>query len=512
VNEALGGAPSNPGGVEELAGPAGRAGARARVGRGEKFHHPVGEGRTSEARLDHRDRSSRGKHSRRLAAGRSGLDPLEGIGEDRETRLGGGEPGLLGGGVDAGDGQRAHLLAEQVEHRRGRLHGGNGESARGEGKREEAGARSQVDDAPRRAGQGRQPVDERRRVPGPLAIVDRQPVEDPATGFGHADGSPPHPWTLPVTLPPVPEPVVRLRSLTKRYGGFTALDRVDLDVSAGEILALLGPNGAGKTTLISIVAGIVRATSGEVRVLGRDVVADYRFTRRAIGLVPQEINFDPFFTVEETLRIQAGYFGVRLPDERLEEILEALDLGGKRHANTRSLSGGMKRRLLIGKALVHEPRVLFLDEPTAGVDVKLRQGLWAYVRRLQGRGTTIVLTTHYLEEAEELADRVAVIDKGRILLVEEKQRLLERQAGKTLRVTLTAPLAALPERLAALGARLEAGGGAFAVEVPPGGSFGPMLEAVAAAGLPIGDVETRRATLEDVFVSVLGDEERGGGA
>ena len=310
----------------------------------------------------------------------------------------------------------------------------------------------------------------------------------------------------------MPEPVVRLRSLTKRYGGFTALDRVDLDVSAGEILALLGPNGAGKTTLISIVAGIVRATSGEVRVLGRDVVADYRFTRRAIGLVPQEINFDPFFTVEETLRIQAGYFGVRLPDERLEEILEALDLGGKRHANTRSLSGGMKRRLLIGKALVHEPRVLFLDEPTAGVDVKLRQGLWAYVRRLQGRGTTIVLTTHYLEEAEELADRVAVIDKGRILLVEEKQRLLERQAGKTLRVTLTAPLAALPERLAALGARLEAGGGAFAVEVPPGGSFGPMLEAVAAAGLPIGDVETRRATLEDVFVSVLGDEERGGGA
>jgi ABC-2 type transport system ATP-binding protein len=310
----------------------------------------------------------------------------------------------------------------------------------------------------------------------------------------------------------VPAPVVRLRSLTKRYGEFTALDRVDLDVQAGEILALLGPNGAGKTTLISIVAGIVRATSGDATVLGRDVVADYRFTRRAIGLVPQEINFDPFFTVEETLRIQAGYFGVRLPGERLEEILEALDLGEKRHANTRSLSGGMKRRLLIGKALVHEPRILFLDEPTAGVDVKLRQGLWAYVRRLQGRGTTIVLTTHYIEEAEELADRVAVIDKGRILLVEEKRRLLERQAGKTLRVTLTAPLAELPERLGVLGARLEAGGGALAVEVPPGGSFGPMLEAVAAAGLPIGDVETRRATLEQVFVSVLGDGDRGGGA
>ena len=308
------------------------------------------------------------------------------------------------------------------------------------------------------------------------------------------------------------EPVVRLRSLTKRYGDFQALDRVDLDVRPGEILALLGPNGAGKTTLISIVAGLVRASSGSAEVLGRDVVLDYRFTRRAIGLVPQEINFDPFFTVEETLRIQAGYFGVRLSGERLEEILLALDLGGKRHANTRSLSGGMKRRLLIGKALVHEPRILFLDEPTAGVDVKLRQALWAYVRRLQGRGTTIVLTTHYLEEAEELADRVAVIDRGRILLVEEKRRLLERQASKTLRVTLPAPLLALPEPLASLGARLEADGRVLAVEVPPGGTFGPVLEAVAEARLPVGDVETRRATLEDVFVSVLGAGERGGGA
>jgi ABC-2 type transport system ATP-binding protein len=310
----------------------------------------------------------------------------------------------------------------------------------------------------------------------------------------------------------VPEPVVRLRSLTKRYGDFLALDAVDLEVLPGEILALLGPNGAGKTTLISIVAGLVRATAGHAQVLGRDVVVDYRFTRRAIGLVPQEINFDPFFTVEETLRIQAGYFGVRLPEERLEEILAALDLAGKRHANTRSLSGGMKRRLLIGKALVHEPRILFLDEPTAGVDVKLRQALWAYVRRLQARGTTIVLTTHYLEEAEELADRVAVIDRGRILLVEEKHRLLERQAGKTLRITLTAPLAALPPSLAALGARIEGGGEVLSVEVPPGGSFGPILEAVAEARLPVGDVETRRATLEDVFVSVLGDGTRGGRA
>jgi ABC-2 type transport system ATP-binding protein len=308
----------------------------------------------------------------------------------------------------------------------------------------------------------------------------------------------------------VPEPVVRIRGVEKRYGASTALAGVDLDVAPGEILGLLGPNGAGKTTLISIVAGLVRASAGEARVLGRDVVTDYRFTRRAIGLVPQEINFDPFFTVEETLRFQAGYFGVRLSPARLDEILDALDLAGKRHANTRSLSGGMKRRLLIGKALVHEPRVLFLDEPTAGVDVQLRQQLWAYVRRLQARGTTIVLTTHYLEEAEELADRVAVIDRGRILVVEEKQRLLERQGGKTLRIALTAPVAELPPPLVALGARLEAEGAAIAVEAPPGGSFGPALAAVAAAGLPVGDVETRRASLEDVFVSILGRE--GGGA
>jgi ABC-2 type transport system ATP-binding protein len=304
----------------------------------------------------------------------------------------------------------------------------------------------------------------------------------------------------------VPDPVVRLRGVSKRYGDFTALDRVDLDVAAGEILALLGPNGAGKTTLISIVAGLVRASEGEVSVLGRDVVRDYRFTRRAVGLVPQEINFDPFFTVEETLRFQAGYFGVRLSPGRLEEILEALDLAGKRHANTRSLSGGMKRRLLIGKALVHEPRVLFLDEPTAGVDVRLRQQLWSYVRLLRSRGTTIVLTTHYLEEAEELAERVAVIDRGRILLVEGKERLLERQGGKTVRISLTAPVAALPATLAALGARLLEEGRALEVDAPAGGSFGPVLAAVAAAGLPAGDVETRRARLEDVFVSLLGGE------
>jgi ABC-2 type transport system ATP-binding protein len=228
------------------------------------------------------------------------------------------------------------------------------------------------------------------------------------------------------------EPVVTIREVIKRFGALVALDRVDLDIRAGEIFALLGPNGAGKTTLISVVAGLLRATSGEVRVLGKDVVRDYRVTRRAVGLVPQEINFDPFFTVEEALRIQAGYFDVRLTEARLVEILDALDLGAKRKVNSRALSGGMKRRLLIGKALVHDPEIIFLDEPTAGVDVALRQSLWRYVRSLRDRGKTIVLTTHYLEEAESLADRVGVIDRGRLVVVEDKETLLRRHGGSSL--------------------------------------------------------------------------------
>jgi ABC-2 type transport system ATP-binding protein len=301
----------------------------------------------------------------------------------------------------------------------------------------------------------------------------------------------------------VPPPVVSIRNVKKRFGSFEALRGVDLEIEGGEIFALLGPNGAGKTTLISIVAGLLRASEGEVRVLGRDVVADYRFTRCAVGLVPQEINFDPFFTVEESLRIQAGYFGVRLTEERLVEILTALELGAKRKSNTRALSGGMKRRLLIGKALVHEPQVLFLDEPTAGVDVELRQALWRYVRVLRDRGTTIVLTTHYLEEAEELADRVGVIDLGRLLVVDDKDALMHRYAGKTLYATLATPLQAVPAPLAALGARLEDGGRSVAITAEPGASFGPALAAFAQAGLVVKDVETARMRLEDVFVRLL---------
>jgi ABC-2 type transport system ATP-binding protein len=222
-------------------------------------------------------------------------------------------------------------------------------------------------------------------------------------------------------------PVISIRDLVKEYAtGVRALRGVSVEIKKGEIFGLLGPNGAGKTTLIGIVAGLVRKTSGEVRVLGKDVEKDYRFTRAHIGLVPQEINQDPFFTVEEVLKFQAGYFGVRKPEKRIEEILNELNLGEKRKSRGTHLSGGMKRRVMIAKALVHDPEILFLDEPTAGVDVELRANLWKLVRRLKEEGRTIILTTHYLEEAEELADRIAIINNGEIALVEEKEELMKR--------------------------------------------------------------------------------------
>ena len=296
-------------------------------------------------------------------------------------------------------------------------------------------------------------------------------------------------------------PDVEVTGLVKRYRSVTALAGVDLSIQHGEIFALLGPNGAGKTTLIGCVAGLISPTEGSARVLGLDVVTDYQKTRRAVGLVPQEINFDPFFSVEESLRFQAGYFGVRLSDSRLMELLVALGLTDKRRTNTRALSGGMKRRLLIAKALVHEPKVLFLDEPTAGVDVELRRDLWHYVRELRDRGTTIVLTTHYLEEAEELADRVGLIDKGRILLIETKDTLLRRFGERTLRMTFAEAPATLPPALAARGARLV--GHQIEVTQPEKEDLGPLLQEALSAGLVVRDVETRRADLEDIYVRLL---------
>ncbi|MFN7132369.1 MAG: ABC transporter ATP-binding protein, partial [Myxococcales bacterium] len=258
------------------------------------------------------------------------------------------------------------------------------------------------------------------------------------------------------------------------------------------------------TTLIGCIAGLVTPTGGTARVLGHDVLVDYQQARRLVGLVPQEINFDPFFTVEESLRFQAGYFGVKLTAERLLEILVALGLESKRHSRTRQLSGGMKRRLLIGKALVHSPKVLFLDEPTAGVDVELRRALWDYVRLLRERGTTIVLTTHYLEEAEELADRIGLIDHGNLLMVDRKAEVLARFGQRTTRLVLSERLADLPPALQARGARLVEEGGVVELTMPAAQELGPVLEEALAAGLRLRDVETRRSGLEEIYVELLG--------
>ncbi len=315
-------------------------------------------------------------------------------------------------------------------------------------------------------------------------------------------------------------PAVETVGVAKRYpSGVEALSGIDLRIEQGEIFALLGPNGAGKTTWISIVCGLSRATGGSARVLGLDVVKDALAARRVVGLVPQEINFDPFFKVREVLRFQQGYFGVPRDDARIDEILAALDLTAKADAGTRELSGGMKRRLLIAKALVHSPRVVFLDEPTAGVDVNLRRDLWDYVRELRRRGTTIVLTTHYLEEAEALADRVGVIDKGKLLVLDTPGALLARHGARRIKIKLAAPLAALPAELAALGATLEPGGLELSCPVatpgmdtpPANGQPAPaeirrVISAVAAldASIAVTDLRTEQPTLEQVFMALVG--------
>jgi len=227
-------------------------------------------------------------------------------------------------------------------------------------------------------------------------------------------------------------PVLRCRDVTKRYGSFTALEDLSLDVYQSEIFALLGPNGAGKSTLIHCITGLAKQSEGSIEVLGFDTVRDFRTTRRLVGLVPQEISYDPFFTPLESLMIQMGLMGVKPNRERAEDLLKTFALDEKRDAYTRTLSGGMKRRLLVAKSLVHEPRLLFLDEPTAGVDVELRRELWREVEELRVAGTTIVLTTHYIEEAERLADRIGILHKGRLLLVESRESLLERHGGRSL--------------------------------------------------------------------------------
>jgi ABC-2 type transport system ATP-binding protein len=299
----------------------------------------------------------------------------------------------------------------------------------------------------------------------------------------------------------MPTPAVQTEALVKRYPKVEALGGVSLSIEPGEIFALLGPNGAGKTTWISIVCGLATATSGTARVYGHDVVADAMAARRIVGLVPQEINFDPFFTPREVLRFQMGYFGVPPSETRIDELLAAMALTDKADVTSRELSGGMRRRLLIAKALVHRPRVAFLDEPTAGVDIALRKDLWAYVRKLRAEGTTIVLTTHYLEEAEELADRVAVIDRGRLIAVDKPDVLLKQHGQKQAFFRLAEPLAVpLPDRLRELGATVDEA--RTTVSCPIVGDASAVLAAVAALPDRVLDIRTEQPSLEQVFLAL----------
>jgi ABC-2 type transport system ATP-binding protein len=299
--------------------------------------------------------------------------------------------------------------------------------------------------------------------------------------------------------PPPTMPAIEVRRTSKRYGPVHALDAVSLTIEAGEFFGLLGPNGAGKTTLISLLAGLGRPDSGSLTVMGYDVVREYRSARRALGVVPQELVFDPFFTVRETLRIQSGYFGLRNNDAWIDEVIERLDLTDKAHANMRSLSGGMKRRVLVGQALVHRPPVIILDEPTAGVDVELRQELWKFIRELNEAGHTIVLTTHYLEEAEALCGRIAMLKQGRIVALDETANLLKSFSGVRIRVRLE------PNELPAPLARFHAGdeGALRLLQVQDYAQVEELLASLRQAGVQILELEILRADLEDVFVQLM---------
>ncbi|HEX4197011.1 MAG TPA: ABC transporter ATP-binding protein [Caulobacteraceae bacterium] len=302
-------------------------------------------------------------------------------------------------------------------------------------------------------------------------------------------------------------PIISVRGLTKVYAsGFRAIEDVDLEIRQGEIFALLGPNGAGKTTLISIICGIVNPTSGVVLADGHDVVRDYRAARSAIGLVPQELFTDAFETVWATVTFSRGLFG-KAPDRaHVEKVLRDLSLWDKKDARIMDLSGGMKRRVMIAKALSHEPRILFLDEPTAGVDVELRRDMWEMVRSLRATGVTIILTTHYIEEAEEMADRIGVMTRGRIIVVEDKAVLMHKLGKRQLTLQLQTPLAAIPESLGRYALELAADGGelvySFDVQDESTG-IADLMRQLSALGIDFRDLRTSESSLEDIFVSLV---------
>ncbi|MDE2600157.1 MAG: ABC transporter ATP-binding protein [Rhodocyclaceae bacterium] len=294
-------------------------------------------------------------------------------------------------------------------------------------------------------------------------------------------------------------PAIRIQQVAKRYGSLQALGGVDLEVAQGEFFGLLGPNGAGKTTLISSLAGLVRPDSGTLEVMGHDVQSDYRNARRNLGVVPQEIVFDPFFSVRETLKFQSGYFGIRDNDDWIDEILANLDLTNKAHANMRTLSGGMKRRVMVAQALVHRPPVIVLDEPTAGVDVELRQTLWQFVRRLNQDGHTIVLTTHYLEEAESLCSRIAMLKAGRVVALDSTENLLSSHANHALRFRL-AEGDVLPLVFEGRATRSEEG---WVLPFEDYSEVGALVDTLRNAGCTLQDLEIGKPDLEEVFLDVM---------
>jgi ABC-2 type transport system ATP-binding protein len=303
-------------------------------------------------------------------------------------------------------------------------------------------------------------------------------------------------------------PIVSVAAVTKRYkSGLTAIDAVNLEIAKGEIFALLGPNGAGKTTLIGVICGIVSMTSGQILVDGHDIAREYRAARSKVGLVPQEIALDIFATVWNTVRFSQRLFGRRPNDGYIELLLRDLSLWEKRNSRVIELSGGMKRRVMIAKALSHEPDVLFLDEPTAGVDVNLRRDMWALVRRLRDKGVTIILTTHYIEEAEEMADRVGVISDGCILLVEDKAALMRKFGKRRLTLTLRKPMHGLPAALADWRLELDENGRrlTYCFDADSEGAGIPvLLRRLGELGVDFGDLETSTSTLEDIFISLVG--------
>jgi ABC-2 type transport system ATP-binding protein len=304
-------------------------------------------------------------------------------------------------------------------------------------------------------------------------------------------------------------PILSIRDLTKTYAtGLLALKRVDLDIDKGEIFALLGPNGAGKTTLISIVCGIVTPSTGTVRVKGHDILREYRATRSIIGLVPQELHTDMFVTVWNTVRFSRGLFGKAPNPQHLEKVLRELSLWDKRDDRIMTLSGGMKRRVLIAKALAHEPEILFLDEPTAGVDVELRRDMWELVRKLRESGVTIILTTHYIEEAEEMADRVGVISKGELIVVEEKAALMKKLGKKQLTLHLQEPMSEIPAALAEWGLALKNGGCDLEYTFDARNErtgMPDLLRRMGELGIGFKDLHTEQSSLEEIFVNLVSE-------